>query len=353
MSKIDGRTIMFARMSYEKGSKEYEDYYKNYPEHESIDDQIRLKPHINSEGTATFNNINSPFADAGFMMLSDFQKYVNGPVKKEKTNIKDVDMTSKLKKFCSYLGAVDIGVTKMKPEFFYSFIGRPLKDYGKKVDNNHKYGLVIAVEMDKNMINRAPQLEEMFAVTKGYVDSAIIALWMTYYIKMLGYDARAHIDGNYEVIVPLVAQNAGIGEIGRNGLVISRKYGQRIRMSVVTTDMPLIADEPSDFGVKKFCKLCNKCSKTCPAKAISSEPPIIENGVERWRIKQESCYEIWRSLGTDCGICLATCPFSQGLDLDKLEQIKHSDEMILKLLKEHEEKYGIRNYIREPLNILK
>lgn len=353
MSKIDGRTIMFARMSYEKGSKVYEDYYKEFPEHKEIDDEIRKKPNINSEGTATFNPINSPFADAGFMMLSDFQKFVEGPPKGKKIDLDPKEISIKLKKLCRFLGAVDVGIAKMKPEHFYSTLGRPLKDYGKIVENTHPYGLVIAVEMDKDMINRAPQMEEMFAVTKGYVDCAVIALWMTYYIKSLGYDARANIDGNYEVVVPIVGQDAGIGEMGRNGLVISKKYGQRIRMSVVTTDIPLIPDEPSDYGVKNFCEICNKCSKTCPGKAISDQPPVIENGKKRWYIKQEACYSIWRSIGTDCGVCLSVCPFSQGIDLEKLEKIKDSDKLIKELLKEHEERYGIRNYIREPLDIMK
>ena len=40
-------------------------------------------------------------------------------------------------------------------------------------------------------------------------------------IRRLGYPARAHIDGNYRVIAPLVARDAGLGEIGRMGLLMT------------------------------------------------------------------------------------------------------------------------------------
>ncbi len=354
MSKVDGRTIMFARMSYEEGSEEYEDYYKTYPEHKENDDHLRVQPNINGEGTATFNPINSPFADAGFMMLDDLQKLVDGPKKGIVVEESPETYTRKLMSFSSYIGAKVTGVAKMEAEHYYSMIGRPLSDYGKVVDTDHPYGLVVGVEMDKDMINRAPQLEELFAVTKGYVDAAMIGLWMTYYIKSLGFEARAHIDGNYEVIATQVAEAAGLGETGRNGLLISPEYGQRLRFAVITTDMPLIEDKPLDLGMKRFCELCNKCSKSCPGQAISHLPPeTMENGKQRWRIKHEECYKMWRRLGTDCGVCLSVCPFSQGMPLDEVKRMKDNDPLMIQMLKDHEERNGIRVYIKQPLDVMK
>ena len=43
-------------------------------------------------------------------------------------------------------------------------------------------------------------------------------------IRDLGYPARAHIDGNYRVIAPLVARDAGLGEIGRMGLLMTPRW---------------------------------------------------------------------------------------------------------------------------------
>ena len=156
------------------------------------------------------------------------------------------------------------------------------------------------------------------------------------------------MDANYLVVAPLVARDAGIGDIGRHGILITKEYGCRLRLGVVTTDMPLIPDEREDFGLKEFCQSCSRCVRTCPGKAIPSGDPIDINGIKRWQIKQENCYNIWRSIGTDCGICISSCPFSQGIHIERIDKIKNSQEEIDKILKEHDEKHGIRPYIKEP-----
>lgn len=353
MKRIDERDTMFARMSYEKDSKEYHDYYKRNPDKKQIDDELRELPNICGEGTATFHPIHSPFAEAGFRFLGDIKKYVEGEVNKNKVEVTAEEITSKIKKLSKYIGAKLVGITKMQDYHYYSHRGRNPETYGDKVEKLHKYGIVFAVEMDKDMINRAPQCEEVIAVTKGYIDAAIIGMWISYYIRELGYDARNHMDGNYLVVAPLAAMDAGLGEIGRNGLLITKKYGQRVRLGVVTTDMPLIADEREEFGIKEFCKICNKCSKTCPGKAIPKDDMKFIDGKLRWQIEQEKCYGMWRRLGTDCGVCLSTCPFTQGISIEKIDKMKDSKEYMERILKEYEKEHGIRPYIREPLDLLK
>ncbi len=353
MKRIDERDTMFARMGYQKDSEQYKDYYKRNPHKKQIDDDLRALPNICGEGTATFHPIHSPFVDAGFRFLADIKKYVEGEVNENRVEAPAQEMTKKVKKLSKYLGAKLVGIAKMKEYHFYSHRGRNPESYGEKVNEFHKYGIVFAVEMDRHMINRAPQCEEVIAVTKGYVDAAIIGMWISYYIRELGYGARNHMDGNYLVIAPLVAQEAGLGEIGRNGILITKEYGQRIRLGVVTTDIPLIVDQREDFGIKEFCKICNKCSKTCPGKAIPHGDMDLIDGVMRWKINQEQCYGMWRRIGTDCGVCLSTCPFSQEVSLDLIDKMKNSEESMKRILKEYEEKHGIRPYIREPLDLLK
>lgn len=356
MKRYDERDTMFSRMSYKEGSKEYEDYYKMRPENKEVDDELRSLPHICGEGTATYSEVHSPIADAAFEFLYDIKDLAEGKPKEKKVEVDPEEMSRKLKKLGKYFGASLIGIAEMEDEYYYSYRGRHPEVYGEKVEPRHKYGLVFAVEMDKEMINRAPQIEELIAVTKGYMDTAIIGMWLSYYIRALGYEARNHMDGNYKVIAPLVAEKAGIGEIGRSGLLVTKEYGQRVRLGVVTTDMPLVFDGPKEFGLKRFCKVCNKCALTCPGKAIPREGMEEIDGVKRWKIIQENCYRMWRSLGTDCGVCLSSCPFSQGVDQDlvnKLMDKELSKEAVKQILLEHQEKHGIRPYIRTPLDIVK
>ena len=59
--------------------------------------------------------------------------------------------------------------------------------------------------------------------------------------------------------IPLAVQ-AGLGEVGRHSLLITREYGPRLRLGKSFTDMPLEIDEPVRLGVKEFCDICQRCS---------------------------------------------------------------------------------------------
>ncbi|MCJ7716385.1 MAG: 4Fe-4S dicluster domain-containing protein, partial [Anaerolineales bacterium] len=146
---------------------------------------------------------------------------------------------------------------------------------------------------------------------RQYVESARVAVQLAAAIRSLGYPARAHIDGNYRVIAPLVARDAMLGEIGRMGILMTPRQGPRVRLGVVTTDLPLIPDKVQpDESFIYFCGICKKCADNCPSQSIPHETRKEDNGVLRWKINPESCYNYWTIIGTDCGRCMAVCPFS-------------------------------------------
>ncbi len=59
-----------------------------------------------------------------------------------------------------------------------------------------------------------------------------------------------------------------------------------------------------------FCNRCKKCADVCPSKSISFDAPKLVNGIKRWQINSESCFTYWAKAGTDCGRCMATCPYA-------------------------------------------
>jgi len=89
------------------------------------------------------------------------------------------------------------------------------------------------------------------------------------------------------------------------------ELGPRVRIAVVTTDIPLLIDtykyEPS---IVDFCTICKKCADNCPSKAISFEDMKEEEGVMRWKINHEACFTYWSVTGTDCGKCIQVCPYA-------------------------------------------
>jgi len=92
------------------------------------------------------------------------------------------------------------------------------------------------------MVNSGPLAPIIMESSQKYLDSGSIAVQLAAFIRNLGYPALAHIDGNYQVVCPLVARDAGLGDIGRMGLLMTPKLGPRVRIGVVTTDLPLLVD---------------------------------------------------------------------------------------------------------------
>lgn len=351
--KVDERDTMFSRMALEVDSKEYKYYYDKNPDQKEFDDEIRLKPQLCSEGTATYNPILSRIADANFQYLTDIRKLSEGEPNPEVTEVDKEYGTNLFSELALHFGAVKVGIVELKDKFVYSHRGRHKESYGDEVNLDHKYAIVFAVEMEKDIMNRAPQVASVMETSKAYVDAATVGMQLSYYLRELGYEARNHMDGYYLVHCVSMAYEAGLGEVGRNSLLATLEYGSRIRLGVVTTNLELIPSGIKEYGLKDLCVKCRKCIRTCPGRAINPE-----DDVEHWQIDQQSCYNRWRSLGTDCGICISTCPLSQNSPYDlfkeeiKTEEDKASfwldEQRIDKIVKHFEDVYGIRPYNKNP-----
>jgi reductive dehalogenase len=249
-------------------------------------------------------------ADASFDAVAAFHTVVDGVPAKIQTKISPDQATAFIKKWAVKLGAKDVGVTLLKDYHKYSVVGRG-DDYGKTVVLNHKFAIAFTVEMDKEMMDTAPHAPAVLETSQQYLESGEVAVQVALMIRRLGYPARAHIDGNYRVVCPLIAKDAGLGEIGRMGILMTPRLGPRVRISVVTTDIPLIIEHKrTDPAVEEFCRICKKCAENCPSKAISFEDMVEINGVKRWQISQEKCFTYWCQAGTDCGKCMAVCPYA-------------------------------------------
>jgi reductive dehalogenase len=220
-------------------------------------------------------------------------------------------LTRFLKGWTVKLGAHSVGVTELRDYHLYSHVGRG-PGYGERVSLGHTHALALTVEMDREMVDPAPRSPTVMESARQYLRSGVLAIQLADFIRRLGHRARAHVDGSYRVICPLVARDAGLGEIGRMGLLMTPRLGPRVRIAVVTTDMPLVPDRPApDPSTVDFCLRCRKCADCCPSRALPLGDPVEdEKGVLRWKIDAEACFTLWTRLGTDCARCMAVCPYS-------------------------------------------
>jgi epoxyqueuosine reductase len=123
------------------------------------------------------------------------------------------------------------------------------------------------------------------------------------------YLSRLTVDISHK----MVATRAGLGWIGKTDLLISKKFGPRLRLvSLLINQKPDNNSYPID---KSRCGTCNICVDKCPAQAA--------NGL-LWNIKthrdtffnahkcRDKCGELAKQrLNVDkriCGICISVCP---------------------------------------------
>lgn len=310
--KVDERTIMFARARLEPGTQRFESYYQDHPDHLAPDDAFRANPGLLAPGAAFYDPLLAASPEASFFLTGAIWDKVDGPVAPEAVERTPEDMTRFIKGLAAYHGALDCGVCELQSHHFYSHIGRGSGEYGAPITLDHRYAIAFTVEMDHAMISAAPRMPAVMESARQYVEAGKIAVILAAAIRELGYPARAHIDGNYRVIAPLVAKDAGLGEIGRMGLLMTPRLGPRVRLAVVTTDLPLLTDRPTfDPAVIDFCNQCKKCAAVCPSQAIpSGKREIYSDDTYRWKLDSEQCFTYWTKAGTDCGRCMAVCPYS-------------------------------------------
>ncbi len=306
--QIDERDIMFSRYNLIEHTNKYNNYYSENPELKDFDDYLRNKPGLLSEKSALYNQHLFSATEATFTVSQHLKSIVQG-IPRERKTVNIIETTNFIKNWVTHLGAVSVGITELKEYHLYSHHGR--KFHGEKIVNNDKYAIAFTVEMDKDLIDSSPNAPTILESSKKYVDAAVIAVQLAKYIRNLGFNASAHIDESYEVVCPLVARDAGLGEIGRMGLLMTPELGPRVRIAVVTTEIELITDSINEQpSIINFCTICKKCAESCPSNAISFNKQENIDGTIRWQINQEKCFEFWVNIGTDCGKCVSVCPYS-------------------------------------------
>ena len=264
----------------------------------------------------------------------------DGEVNPEKMEIKDqAILTEYIKDQARSLGAELVGVTSLDQAHVFS-----ADHNGRPVTLDHSYAIVMGVDLPYNLAlpsaplpwkeyyaalpeeiaallaDRVPmyapewvtpeEVERIKDTMRFFSEGGRSAVELARHIRDLGYEARAHYSRWSEVQIIPVAGAAGLGELARNGLLMTKKFGPRASFSVVTTNLPLNLDPPEDLGLRSFCASCDKCVLACPVKAIPLGGPRLERGVLKWVSDGDKCYEYLLS-NPKCLACMGSCPFNK------------------------------------------
>lgn len=217
-----------------------------------------------------------------------------------------------IKALAHAMGADLVGICEAEPWMYYSHDeveGRPIEPY-------HRWAVVMLIDQGFETMEGASGDDWISGAQsmRAYLRGAAIAGVMAAHVRRLGFSARAHSNAHSEVLHLPAVLMAGLGELSRIGeLILNPFIGPRSKSVLFTTELPLAADRPIDFGLQAMCSLCMKCARECPCNAIPFGPKVMFNGYEIWKPDVEKCgkYRLTNMKGSACGRCMKTCPYNR------------------------------------------
>lgn len=231
------------------------------------------------------------------------------------------DEAREIKAIARLFGADLIGITHRDDRWHYSERPdtRTMTPVADDLPEGLSHVIVMGHAMDADLVETYPSALAGAATGREYSHEAAIAMQVAAYIRNLGYNAVASMNDT-ALVIPY-AIKAGLGEYGRNQMVLTPEFGPRVRFSKIFTDLPLAVDGPRDLGMKAYCEECDVCAVACPVKAlpfgapdfgeeVAAGSPSTLRGVRKWSSNAEACFGYWAKLKSDCAICMRVCPFT-------------------------------------------
>lgn len=232
-------------------------------------------------------------------MLKSYRSVKDKPIT-GKTRI-DEKTLQEAEALAKSLGVGHIGYAKVRPEYIF-------RDF----EILYSKAMVFTMEMDHDDMKTNPSDAASKEIFRTYTELGVIVNKLAEFFEERGYrcEASPAIGGDV-MTVPLV-QDAGLGVVGKHGLIITPEYGSSVRLAAVFLDIEnlpttTLKDNPH-LWIKDFCETCNHCIDTCPGKAIFRETKVLDDGFPMY-IDKEKCAP---EFSKNCSRCISTCPFFHG-----------------------------------------
>jgi len=278
----------------------------------------KVKKWWTAESVDPFRRIFYPETRPQNVPMRSWRGVAEGPVNPKRTEVKNKKrMSAIIKETSKFLGADLVGICNLNQDFVFTHRGLRIdfhkKTAGDPIKLDYKYAISIGIEMEHKLFRNSPDFVSDAAVGRGYFDTSQAAVSLAAWIREIGWEAKAHSFINEELIHIPIAVEAGLGELARNGSLITQEFGPRLRLSTVTTNLPMEIDQPIDIGIQDMCNTCNKCAINCPAQCIPYGPKTIKNNVEKWSIDNVACMKYWvnkHERFNGCARCISTCPLN-------------------------------------------
>ena len=220
------------------------------------------------------------------------------------------DRTSRIKDVLDAEGACCVGFANV------STLGLP-------VTREDPFVICFAIRYDDAIVNQLPNDEPFLQMSSVLTDKArqiyqvvggLLESWGYHHSRVPSSIRQEDFpDPGEELPQKTLATLSGLGWIGKSTLLVSPRFGPRIRLGALLTDMPL---ETNTAIVQSQCGDCRACVDACPVEAIKGNP--WSQVILRCELFDLSrCYNyLWKEKMTlgrrqTCGVCLKVCPVGQ------------------------------------------
>ena len=243
-------------------------------------------------------------------LYSNYQKKMAPWIEKikrsgDKTPKPPVDIgeyTDDIRDKARQLGYGEIGFTKFDRRYVY----QSRKEF---VRTDLPNAICLAYEQGYVETQDMPSYVSEVAQGDAYMSQADLSLKLVEFINEMGFSAQ--ISGpawHFGPMIPMFVE-AGLGQLGVNGQLLSPHFGSRARLQVIITNAPIKYDSAEDYGINKFCELCQVCFMRCPGKAIQAQR-VWFRGVEKNKLIAKRCRPVMARY-SGCGICMKVCPIQK------------------------------------------
>jgi epoxyqueuosine reductase len=132
-----------------------------------------------------------------------------------------------------------------------------------------------------------------------------------------------------ELMDVAVAKRAGLGFIGKNGLLVTKEFGSFVYLGEILTDIELPADEPVSYG----CGECTRCVDNCPTSALLGEGHMNAKRCLSYQTQTKDMMPLefrkkMRTVIYGCDICQLVCPYNKGMDFHLHEEMEGDVNLI-------------------------
>ena len=254
-------------------------------------------------------------------------------------------LKQKIEEFCKSLGLDTVGFIPCRPfdelRAFYK-VRQEMnlqnefeeKDIEKRINPNHYMEdgkTILSIAFPYDHTEEAEHIENGFSiytkrldyhrVVKHYLDE------ISKYIESLGGKAIGLVDSN-TLPERYIAYLAGVGFIGKNNMLITKKYGSYVFLGEIITDLEIPCEDKRAFHhVSEYseCGTCTKCLKQCPTKSIHMNrrnPNICLSYITQKKEISNQEIKLLKGNVFGCDFCQLQCPYNEEIEKNVLKEFK-------------------------------